>query len=271
MNEKHPSSSPILSQAAIHSQPKLLLRPQIVAKNVAVSLPTTSDVVTQAFAQRDDDRPVEFSLAELREKAHQEGFIAGLAEGRENGISAGREEGLTQGYEEGLKQGQEKAEELAQREVETVREALQAREAQLLQLLKSLPEAFSRRFAESEDDMVALVQETVLRILGQAFASGDGARMMLLQAMKEGTSRQSISVRVHPDDFALLKNTSEDGSLKELGVSCEADKRVALGGCFIDTRDGTLDARLETQLAAFTQVLLKVRLQGRETTDKGPA
>jgi len=270
MNEKHSSRSPILSQAAIHSQPKLLLRPQVAARNVLENPPAKSELVTEVIT-REDSAPEEFSLAELRERAHREGFITGLAEGRDSGMSAGREEGLTQGYQEGLKLGQEKAEEVAQREVEAVRDALHAREAQLMQLLKSIPDAFSRRFADSEDDMVALVQETVLRVLGQAFASGDGARLALLQAMKEITSRQSISIRVHPDDFALLKNAPEGSGLEELGVSFEADKRVVLGGCFIDTREGTLDARLETQLAAFTQLLLTVRTQGRDAAGNAPA
>jgi len=54
-------------------------------------------------------------------------------------------------------------------------------------------------------------------------------------------------------------------------VSFEADKRVVLGGCFIDTREGTLDARLETQLAAFTQLLLTVRTQGRDAAGNAPA
>lgn len=279
MNHKHPLPTPILHQAAIHTQPKLLLRPRAtpapaaapenVQAQLTTQLPAQADVPAASVAAMDvalpeaQQAPMEFSLAELRERAHREGFIAGLSEGRESGLQAGREEGLSQGYQDGLKQGQEQAEQTAQREIEAVRQALQAKEAQLLQLLSSIPEAFSRRFAASEDDMVALVQEALLRILGQGFASGEAVRMVLDQAVQDMSSRLSISIRVHPDDFALLQNSAEDSQLKTLGVSWEADPRVVLGGCFIDTRDGTLDARLETQLAAFTQLLLQVRMQNR--------
>lgn len=272
MNDKHLLQTPILHQAAIHTQPKLLLRPRAVPVSapakVLSDVPAMGAGATDAALPEAPEAPPEFSLAELRERAHREGFIAGLDEGRESGASAGREEGWAQGYNEGLKQGQAKAEETAQREIEAVRQALHAKEAQLLQLLSSIPEAFSRRFAASEDDMVALVQEAVLRILGQGFASGEAARLVLDQAMKDMSSRLSISIRVHPDDFALLQNAPEDSGLKMQGVSWEADKRVLLGGCFIDTRDGTLDARLETQLTAFTQLLLQVRMHNRVAGSK---
>lgn len=284
MNKQRPPGSQILPQAAMHAQPKLLLRPrERTDVEFEAAIPVTQGPLKTETSVAE---VVGFSFEELKEKAHREGFIIGVSEGRESGLNAGREEGAAHGYREGYEQGLaegkkqglqqgiseglQQGEETARQELDSMRAAVQKREAQLKQLLQAIPIEFERRFAASEDDMVALVQAAVLRVLGSAFQSQDGARQALLQAVADVNTHQLISVRVHPDDFAMLRNEEEIAALQAQGISWQADRQVVLGGCFIDTREGSLDARLETQLQAFTQLLLNIRKQIRHASGEDP-
>jgi flagellar biosynthesis/type III secretory pathway protein FliH len=91
---------------------------------------------------------------------------------------------------------------------------------------------------------VVLAPETLAEIVGEALAAcrpGPGA----------------VRVRVHPDDLAAVEArrpalvARAPASMIEL---C-ADETVGRHGCVIETPQGRVDARLETQLAALERAL----------------
>ncbi|WP_198156088.1 FliH/SctL family protein [Herbaspirillum autotrophicum] len=240
----------------MHAQPRLLLRPVAARSRVAESVEMPVVVAPAA-----DVEVNAYSLTELHEKARREGFDAGVQQGRESGLIEGREEGLRLGHEEGYLAGLKQGEQQASQDLVEAREVLHAREQQLLALLHSLPQQYARHLETAEADMVALTYEAVCHMLGEAFVSQAGASLAVRQALTQAAGRQSYSVRVHPDDFSLLQDDAALASLKGKGIGWEADQRVKLGGCLIDTPDGTLDARLEVQLQELASVLLKVRAE----------
>ncbi len=67
-----------------------------------------------------------------------------------------------------------------------------------------------------------------------------------------------MTVRLHPDDFAWVKERESEllSALEGMAtLSMRADSRVAPHGCVIESEVGTLDAQLETQLASMKKVL----------------
>ena len=77
--------------------------------------------------------------------------------------------------------------------------------------------------------------------------------------VQHGTKDQ-LAVHVHPSDAALLA-AGRDGNEAWRWV---ADDAVQLGGVILRSPEGSLDARLEIQLAALREALLKTRAQRAE-------
>lgn len=66
---------------------------------------------------------------------------------------------------------------------------------------------------------------------------------------------ERVVVRVHPGDVSALCAMCQE---RELGhVTIEADESLARGGCVVVTPIGTLDASLETRIAALRAALAK--------------
>jgi len=107
--------------------------------------------------------------------------------------------------------------------------------------------------------MVALVHECVGSIAGKLALSPDGVRQIVAQAMTQLRASEEIVVRLHPADCQLLTAAAKALPVPGRAASYRADSQVVLGGCMIDYPQGTLDARLETQLRQFTDLLLQVR------------
>ncbi len=72
-------------------------------------------------------------------------------------------------------------------------------------------------------------------------------------ALRRVVDREGVVLDVNPADVELVRAAtdriaSELGALPRLEVAGE--RRVGRGGCVVRTREGEIDARLETQLAA---------------------
>jgi flagellar assembly protein FliH len=78
-------------------------------------------------------------------------------------------------------------------------------------------------------------------------------------AVKESRRRVDrdavLTVAVHQEDFDMLSATAGQAP----GLRWVADDEVRLGGCKVTGSQGSLDARLETQLARLRDTLLEVR------------
>lgn len=178
----------------------------------------------------------------------------------------GRDEGKAQGLAEGREAGRRSAEQ----EARAVREAVAARVAQLDELLATLRTELARRLERAEDDMVTLCHAAICRILGEEYLTRDGVAQHVRQAIREGgflgagSNLGQLAIHVHPQDLAKLEADSMLASwLRQHAaagvVRWVPDERVRMGGCLVRSGDGTIDARLETQLAALRAVLSEGR------------
>ena len=165
---------------------------------------------------------VQAELAGLRAEAQQRGYAAGL----------------------------EKGEAEARRQLQTQIERVQGLAAQLSQ-------AKAAMLKDAEDGAVELAFAALCRILGEQAPTREGVLAMVERCAAGARAHEQVSVRLHPDDVALLDPAEAHA------VRFVADAGIALGGCIVDSSTGSLDARLETQLARLAETLAAVRAARR--------
>jgi len=186
--------------------------------------------------------------------------------GHAEGLRQGREEGLRAGYEQGLEKAREEAQAQARRTLEAeLAEAvlpLEQKERQLRELLGAIETNLTAFWAAAEDEMVALCYETVCRVLGEAAVTRQGLATQLGQLLATTHAEGQLVLHLHPADAQLLDQARAQGEAlvpHAQPLAWVADPQVALGGCMLQAKGGTLDARLETVLAACKAGLLEAR------------
>ena len=71
--------------------------------------------------------------------------------------------------------------------------------------------------------------------------------------------RTKLRVKVHPDHLPLVEQNMDRflaSSTVIKDLKFEADPRVRMGGCFIETPTGDIDARLSSQFEVIEDTLL---------------
>jgi flagellar assembly protein FliH len=85
-------------------------------------------------------------------------------------------------------------------------------------------------------------------------------RSIISGAIDQLLDKSRIKVKVHPDHLPELEQyidrfRGDDTAIKEFNI--EGDPRVKLGGCFIETPTGDIDARLESMYEIIRQSILE--------------
>jgi flagellar assembly protein FliH len=262
-------------------RPVVLRRPEAAGRAVGTTVP-------QAATPASSQAPAP-PVPPEKLPGFPEGFRAGVAHGeaaqrarelqtleasQRMAFEQGREEGRLQGIAEGREAGRAAVE----REARATGEATAARLEKLDRLLAALPGEIGRRLENAEDDMIALCHAAVCRILGEELLTPEGIAQHVRQAIREGGpsafggGHGQLAIHVHPRDLAALESDPALAAwLRQHATSgavqWAADERVRLGGCIIRSVEGSLDARLETQLAALGRLLEEKRASAAGPTD----
>ncbi|PKN21098.1 MAG: hypothetical protein CVU68_08760 [Deltaproteobacteria bacterium HGW-Deltaproteobacteria-3] len=150
----------------------------------------------------------------LRQEAYAEGFAKGEAEGKAAGLA----------------------------QYEQQREELAA----LFGALEGEREAVLRQHEES---MLALITAMVDRLVSHEISVNPLViQACLKNAMEFVVENSTVQIHLHGDDFARLKKASlEDSRLIEgkNRIQLVEDPNIAVGGCFLKTDFGEIDATLE--------------------------
>jgi len=168
-----------------------------------------------------------------RETARQEGYAAGLTEGRD------------QGYAEGLQAGREAGErELAERRRELV-EPLAA-------LINGLREALDQLDTDIGDSLADVALAAGRQLAGDTLqAKPEQIRVLIRELLREEPlfSGQPC-LRLHPDDLALVDMQLAD-ELGAAGWKTQADSSLERGGCRVTGPEGELNATREVRWQAL--------------------
>lgn len=204
---------------------------------------------------RDNAAPND-SAAPSESAALPPGIPATYAEGHEDGHAEGLREGYRKGREEGLAEGLEQGRREAC-------ESANAQESRTRALADAIGAVSAGWQAELEAGAIEIAHAALLRIIGEAAGSRDAVVAMVRKVMEQLPERRALSIHLSPADVALLE--ADMARLALGGATLVADERVELGGCIVDTDAGSLDARLETQLAGLRDLLLALHRSGGET------
>jgi len=143
-------------------------------------------------------------------------------------------------------------------------QAVAAESAPLVDLLRKAAAAVEERrsdwIAEAEREAVRLALAVATKIVKAEIASGRPvAEANLRRAVELTARRQELQVLVHPDDLARIE-TFLPGLRREFSdiqkISLEAGPAVDRGGVIVQTREGSVDATIASQLDQIERGLL---------------
>lgn len=116
-----------------------------------------------------------------------------------------------------------------------------------------------RRLSGLAGEVASLALEVARTVLGQALAADPAAVVALAErALREARERREVVVRVSPADAPALRGA--EGRLAALlarapGLCLREDPALRPGDVVVETEAGTIDARVEAQLAALARAL----------------
>lgn len=152
---------------------------------------------------------------------------------------------------------------LKQAEVEREQERLRGYEngrqqglAELAERIFGVEQAREKVLNEAEPQVIRMVMDIAEKVISREIEKG-----AIVDVVKKAISQavgRKIVVRIHPADAATVKEREKElmASLDQnQTVSVKEDEEIPAGGCIVESEMGTVDARLETQLAAIKKAL----------------
>jgi len=249
--EAKPNRDPSLGRGtASPSAPKKAPKPDSKPAPQADAAPEpVQEVVAEVIEDVDIDS-LEFApmtadeLQALTDAAEQEG----ITQGRKRGLQQGLEEGRQQGLEQGLQQAKTEAATQLQQQV-----------AQLLQIAEQLLEPIAVQQQGLEhllvETITALTKQLVTRELQTDSSNILSVVKQAMAALPVGG--QQVTLRLNPDDLALIEAHSEE---QHLAWRFVGDASLIPGGCKISTADSLVDFSVETRLESLLQQFVSGQL-----------
>ena len=161
------------------------------------------------------------------------------------------EEGYARGHGEAMKEAREK-----------VGNAIAALES----LHEAAEAAFATESAQLAEQCADLVAEVFFKLAGSALVTREAIVGVVGEVVKRVREERELRIHVNPLDLPVLR-TAEAGIAARLPgrqFTLVADGRVESGGCIVESALGSLDGRLEVQLAELCATL-------RDAKQRGPA
>lgn len=155
------------------------------------------------------------------------------------------------GFEQGRLAGEKALSEQLLKQRAELQEILQG-------TLQSLRDAVPQVVRDTENMMVSLALEVAQKLVSDMPISVPAVEAAVREALTHVESSAHVTIRLHPADLELLQNAaspllqSSDGS-SDFRFFSSSD--VSRGGCLVETRFGTIDARRETKFDLIKQSL----------------
>jgi len=187
-------------------------------------------------------------LARERERvlqAAQDEAARCLAQAQEQAVAL-----TTAAYEQGFRQGEEAARQALTAQLSPVLGAFQQATTEIAHLRATV-------LQQAEENIITLAFQLARKIIQyEALEHREVLAATLTRALERVVEQDQIVVRVHPDDFHYATEIKEEpghvrGDSKTLTV--QGDTSVSRGGCLVESRLGTIDARIEAQFEELEQ------------------
>jgi flagellar assembly protein FliH len=198
------------------------------------------------------------AVTELATAATHAGFAQGQTQAHAAGHAAGYEAGMREGLEAGRRAGRA--------EFDSGVAAATAAAARLETLLDFLARPLAALEAQVERELVTLTL-SIARQLVRRELRVDPAQLIAIIRETVGllpAATRDLRVHLHPEDAAVVRERLRM-PLEDRAWSLAEDPLMARGGCRVTTDTATIDARLESRMAAIAAMLLgEERVRDRE-------
>ena len=180
---------------------------------------------------------------------------AELTEDAQAQAEALREAAWQEGFHEGKSEGRAAVEAELRAEWAARQEALRV---ELNAITSDIGEARAKLWQSQESEMVALALDIAKQVIKTEVSQPAVVQAVLANALRRITDKDNVRVRVSVSDAPRVKEAREDlmeivDGLRFLEII--EDRRVGDGGCVIETNAGTIDAKIETQIAEVARAL----------------
>lgn len=213
-------------------------KPQdLLSDDISIELNSMTAESISAPAQYESDELLQAELTRIRQQAEKKGFIHGETRGLEEGKQRGFDEGMRLGKEEGLAQGL--AESRAQQDESVER---------LLSLFTSFKSALDSLDSVIPSRLVQLSITTLRSLFGKHIVL-DNAHLLekIQQVVKEDVMfKDDVQLWVSLEDVDMV-DEKLGATLTSMGWTLRGDADLLSGGCRITSKEGEIDATLETR------------------------
>jgi flagellar assembly protein FliH len=139
-----------------------------------------------------------------------------------------------------------------------------ARIAQALGEATQAVQTHEQRWLGNVEENLAAIAVTVARHLIHRELTTDATVItsLVTRAIKQFPLERTISVRLHPDDHAIVQEALEASTLTVPAtheVHWHADPHIVRGGCLVEGRERVLDGRIDTALERAYRTLGQVQ------------
>jgi flagellar assembly protein FliH len=118
-------------------------------------------------------------------------------------------------------------------------------------IINSLKQMLPKMVLETESALIQLALEAAKKMVAGLKIDVKTVEAVVHEALKQVQDMSEISIRLHPEDLALLRQHQSPllQGLPETGpLRFVASTEVTRGGCIVQTRFGLVDAQRETKL-----------------------
>lgn len=254
-------------------QLRMATRPQIISDAAGETEGDSSiDVETQSMKDRilqDAQQLADDMIREARESADQiRKQAADEAEewwrSRRQEDEQTREAARQAGYEEGFRQGSEQAE----------RQVASEWEQKLQEAGRIVQQAYEVKenvIAEAEQFLVELSCRIAAKVLGRQIEEAPELTLeMIARALSRRKEQGVITLCVAPSQLTLVQAAKAELARaidSQASLQIVPDPNVDVGGCVIRSAFGSVDARIDTQMTAIQNELLRVAAHSAEARD----
>jgi flagellar assembly protein FliH len=228
-----------------------------------------TDVETQSLKERilmDAEQTAQEMLGQAREAAEairaaaQDEAEAWWQTRREQDAAVS-EEARQSGYDEGYRAGAGQAE-------QDVRLEWADRMQESRNMIEQAYIAKERVIAEAETFLVELSCSVAEKLVSRQLSGAPELAITLFaQALSRRKEQGVITLCVSPSQFAFVQAAKDELSLaldSQAKLQIVPDSGVGEGGCIVRSAFGTIDARIDTQLSAIREELLRVAAHAAE-------
>ena len=157
---------------------------------------------------------------------------------------AARKTGYEDGHKVGLEKGLDEARRVLSQFEKAIQDAVLQRSEMLEQAKQKILQLTLQISKKVTFDAIEIDREATLK--------------MIEEIINQLVDRSRLRIKVHPDHLPLIEQNmdrflSSSTAIKDLKF--EADPRVRVGGCFIETPTGDIDARLSSQFEVIAETL----------------